>query len=280
MKKLILLAFSILITVNTGFTKESIMDEDNAISAAADDIYSKKDILKNRKLSVYSFSNLEGKETEEGKRISKKLLEKLIKKGDLRFIERSEINKIVRAHEVEQSGLVSSEKDSGNILPVDIMINGTVARLQEFAEISVKAVDLTSGEIYATTTVKFQPAEKFSYSENQERVKKYQSSPEKFKKIYNMIDFINRLAETQPAVFLIVTSDNNDMEILKKNRPGLYERVIRRKREIETNNPERFKKLMTIRGNMDAIKNEDHLSFESITAKKTELIKKNRGRRR
>ena len=153
-KTLILLPVLILIlsTIFCGQTAQkksgtNELTEDGAVQKIANQMFNKSTLLSNKKLSVFNFTNLEGKETAEGKRIANKLLEKLIQKSSFKLVERSEIDKILKEQGMEQTGIVDKDivKDSGKVLPIDSMITGIVAQINGGGEISVKIVDISTG---------------------------------------------------------------------------------------------------------------------------------------
>ncbi len=250
--------------------------EDEAVGKAAGELYENSSRFKGKKISVYIFTNLDGKETEEGKRISQKFLSKMIVKKDFKFVERAEIDKIIKEHELQQTGAVDTESiiESGGVLPVDVMINGTIAQNNGLGEIHVKAVDVSSGEIYAISIVGYKPGKDFSYVENQDKLKQYKKSPERFDKVNNSIAVINNMSTKAPFVFMIVTADESDIRRIKNENPRMLKNLNQKKENMKNNNPARWRNLMRLRENMNLIKEDNPEAYAKIMEKKNELIVK------
>ncbi len=252
------------------------LPEDEAVGKAAGELYENSSKFKGKKISVYIFTNLDGKETEEGKRISQKFLSKMIVKKDFKFVERAEIDKIIKEHELQQTGAVDTESimESGGVLPVDVMINGTIAQNNGLGEIHVKAVDVSTGEIYAISIVGYKPGKEFTYVENQEKLKQFKKSPDRFDKINNSISVINNMSTRAPFVFMLVTADESDIKRIKKERPGMLKILNQRKENIKNNKPARWKNILRLRDNMNLIKEDNPDAYAKIIEKKNELIEK------
>jgi hypothetical protein len=249
--------------------------EDEAIEKAAAEIYRNSSSFKGKKVSVYAFTNLEGKETAEGKRISNKILSKLITKKDLKFIERSEIDKILKEQEIQQSGAVDVESvhESGKVLPVDVMISGTVIENKGIGELHVKAVDVSSGEIYAFTSIDFKPGKEFSYVENQDKLKQFKKSPERYEKVNNSIAVINNIGVKAPVIYLLITIDDSDIKTMKTDHPKLLKLLNTRKQAIQKNE-KRWKNLLRLRANLKLIQEDNPDEYSKMSDKKKELIAK------
>jgi len=252
----------------------NIMLENSAVASIASDIIAKQDILKMKKMSVLYFSNLEGKETKEGKRLSKKLLSELLKKDVFIFIERSEISRVIDAQVIEQTGIVDTEytDKSGKILPVDVIISGTIAMFDKHGELTVKAVDVTSGKIYLSSLVVFIPAEKVSYTENADKVRLHKSDPEKLEimnKTFNAMQYLNK---NRPGLFLFAIIGKQDRNKLRNERPEVLRRLKIIKRRV--NQKARAKrKIKKLRRGLKILKSDDSQRYEILQDLKSKIIR-------
>ena len=239
---------------NNGLAADRALSEDDAIKKLADDIHDKRKTFESRKLSINNFTNLEGKETDEGKRISKKLLGYLMQRGDLKFIERAELDKILKEQGIEQTGIVDPEMvaGTGKVLPVDALIIGTVAQIDTRGEIAVKIVAISSGEIYFASTAEFLPAGKFSYQENKEIVSLNKKNPDVVTKINNTYNGLMTMSKHRPYLFIYAVSDDNDPAIAAK--PKLQAIMKKRVSHIQSTNNQLYARLIRLKNNVPLIK--------------------------
>jgi hypothetical protein len=254
----------------------SILSEEKAIIKIAAGISANGDKLKGKKIGVFNFSNLEGKETKEGIRISKKLMEKLVNQENLTLVERTEIEKILKAKEIEMTGIVDTESiDEGvKILPIDVMITGTIAQIGSHGELSVKAVNISNGEIISMLTVEFLPREKFSYKENKEKLDLHRKNPDKIVIINKTYQTLIWLSRNKPGIFLLAVSDKGDPML--ENKPKLKQVLYRSAIRIKKNNPKGWRGLIQIRKGVKVLKKHDPQRYSVIVKKKQNIIRKTR----
>ena len=252
----------------------NVLDEEEALDRITSEVYQKHNLLRGKRIGIFSFTSLDGKEIPEGKQLSSKLLERLMKKGDLRFVERSEIDKVIKAQGFEQTGIVDSEtvKESGKVLAIDVMISGNLARMPEHGELSVKAVNISSGEIYLASSVRFRPRMKFSNTEkNQKILSLYRKSPDKVEIINRTFYILEKLRKRNPIGFLLVVIERSDIETISKQNPPLSMELKRRWNVIRRN-PQLNKKTRRLRGGGRLIRKNDPDRYDIIMKRKVELI--------
>lgn len=272
---------SILIAaLNSNCEKSNVRADDNvpgeneALDKITSEIYQKHDLLKGKRIGIFSFTSLEGKEIAEGKKLSSKLLERLVKKGDLRFVERSEIDKVLKAQGFEQTGIVDPEtvKESGKVLSIDVMISGNLARMSEYGELSVKAVDISSGEIYFVSSVRFRPGMKFSSTEKNPKILSLHiKSPDNVELINRTFYILEKLRKRKPIGFLLVVIERSDIETISKQNPRLSMELKRRKNIIRRN-PQLKKRTRRLRRGVRLIRENDPDRYDIIMKRKVELI--------
>ncbi len=252
----------------------NILDENSAVDKISSDIYEKRNLLKGKRIGIFNFTSLEGKDITEGKKFSTKLLERLMKKGDLRFVERSEIDKVIKAQGFEQTGIVDPEtvKESGKVLPIDVMISGNLARMPEYGELSVKAVDISSGEIYFASSVRFRPRRKFSKTEkNPKIVSLHRTAPDKIEFMNRTFYILQKLRKQKPVGFLLAVIKRPDIQRINKQNPRLS-RELKRRKNIINKNPQLKKRVLRLRRGVKLIRENDPERYAIIMKRKMELI--------
>lgn len=265
--------------ISTNAKSNDAVTEENAIEKITVDISDKKDVLKGKKIGIFNFSNLEGKETNDGKRLAKKLQELLLKKGGLVFVERAELDKLLNAQGLEQTGIVESEAiaESGKVLPIDVMINGTLAQIQGNGELTVKGVHVSSGEIYFMSSVTFTPQEAFTYKENTEKLQLHKKSPDTLDIINRTYLVLNTLSARKPLVFLLAVCEKDDP--IFNDTPQLGKKLMMINAKMKNDNPMQWKRLTQLRRGVALLKQYDVTRYNDIQNKKMIVIKKSKERK-
>jgi hypothetical protein len=254
-------------------TDVEILREDAALEKIAGEILKKSDVLKNKKIAVFYFSNLEGKETPDGKRLSHKLLENLLKNSSLTFIERSELDKLLQAKGIEQTGIVdvSVMDETEKVLPLDIMVSGIIAQIKDYGELTVKAVSISTGQIQMMSSVAFRPRDPFTYRENNEKLKLHKSSPDTLEMMNNAYNTLAVLSDKRPLIFLLAVTEKNDPAL--KDHPNAEKKLAHNLIKIKMNNPALLERLKRLRNGIQELKKNDPVRYGEIENKKTALIK-------
>jgi hypothetical protein len=255
-----------------GNADNKINSEDVAVTRITDSIYSKKTIYENKKLAIYHFSNLQGKETEEGQRLSKSFLNVILQKGGLRFIERAELDKLLEAQSIELTGITDADSSdkTGKVQSIDAIVTGTIAQVSDYGELSVKVVDIQSGEIYAFAIEKFLPIRKFSYQESSDKLKLYQQNPQILDRIQNVYNNLMLISKKAPVIFLISVME--DSELANVRRPALAKRINLRYSEIKSN-PAKNRNVLHRREVVKEMQQQDLGKFNELMAIKDEILK-------
>ena len=261
-------------SVGQSRSDQELLNEDDAIERLASDISMKSDILKDKKIGIFYFSTLEGKENAAGKRLSKKLLEKLIKNGGLIFVERSEIDKLLKAQGIEQTGIVDTEsiKESGKVYSIDVMINGTIARVNKNGELSIKAVNLSTGQIYLVSSVNFTPSKNLSIKENPTLTNLNRESPEKLEIINRTFFMLEKLSQNRPVIFLMSVMNREDVQIIRQQNPKLGRVIKRTSDQIRINDPQLGRTIQRLRKGLEIVRDHTPEKFEILMRKKEKLI--------
>ncbi|MFW5862743.1 MAG: hypothetical protein ACOCWZ_10875 [Spirochaetota bacterium] len=252
--------------------EEDKASEDVMVRYLAEKIHAKHEILKGKKIAVTHFMSLDGQEVPEGKRISRKLLEDLIDKGDMQFVERADMADIIKIKEIELSGLVDEDGEAAqnSLVPVDVVIGGTIAGTGKSAELFVKVTDIKTGEIYLAISRNFMPEDGLSYSDDNEKIRIHKSNPEVFEKINTTYRLLMDISERRPVVFLLVVMEKRD-PLIRQNREAA--RILRTAvQRLRRNNPEKLRKLGKLRKDAALIKKYDPRRYQDIINVKEKIL--------
>lgn len=250
-----------------------LLSEDQAIQQIAAEINDKSSILKNKKIGVFDFTSVDGSVAPETKRLSTRLLETLIKTTDLSFIERTELDKLLKAQEIEQTGIVDTDtaKSPGGIASIDVMISGTVVIMPGQGEISVKTVNIGSGQIYHMCNAKIL-APAGSRTANTTLVKLHRENPEKLDMLNRSYNELKRLGVNKPAVFLLSMADKDDIALINNKNPQAGKFLDKRRVVIAKNNPRLQRKIMLLRKNIPLMKEYAPERYNELISRKKALL--------
>lgn len=248
--------------------------EEEAVGKVAESIIAKIGTLRDKKCAVLHFSNLEGKQTPEGTRLSNKILSELHKNGDIILVERTELDKIMKEQGLEQTGIIESGSYSvtGRILPVDVMVTGTLVLFDGKGELSVKTVDVATGEIYAFSTVEYNTKEKSTYAENRERLELYKKAPQTVDLMTKTYQTLSFLQSRHPMLFLLAVIEDEDIPVIRKNNPGLGMRLKAIGKKLRDERPAGMRKLKALRAGIQALKEHDPEKYSELMKTKSDLF--------
>ena len=107
------------------------------------------------KIAVIEFSNLRGTVTEFGKYLAEELITRLYLTKKFEVIERQMLNKVLREHQLNLSGLidVSSAQELGRILGVDAIASGSVTDLGNTVKVNARLISTETGKIFSVASV-------------------------------------------------------------------------------------------------------------------------------
>jgi hypothetical protein len=249
-------------------------NEDKALNELAQNMLSQSDKLKGKRIGVFKFTSIEGKETPEGARVSQTLLEKLMANSSLTFIERSELHKIITENELGQTGLIDSSltNESGKILPIDLMITGTFVQLNTKVNISARVVNANTAELITTKSCQYDTKQNVKTTDSPEAVALFKQSPDTLDKMNRVFLNLQKMSENAPLVFLITVLDKSELERLENNRPKSAELLRKRIEKLKQENPQRFQKIADLRKGLAEMKDSFPKRYDIIMAKKTEIF--------
>ncbi|MBN2403441.1 MAG: hypothetical protein JXN64_13765 [Spirochaetes bacterium] len=284
-KEIIIIIFSQLIIgiiLSIVFPAFADSNEEKAIDKLSKQILLQSDKLKGKRIGMFKFSSIEGKETPEGARISDLLLEKLIANSSLSFIERSELHKIIMENELEQTGLidVSLTHEGGKILPIDYMVTGTVAQINNIVNISARVVKANTGEIFIVKSCEYDSKNKIASAVSPEAAALFNKSPDMLDRINRAYLNLKKMSENAPLVFLIVVLNNSETEELEKNNIRLAKALKNRKDSLDKNGTVIHKKIELLRKGLTLMKDTFPSRYDEIMTKKMEVLNNPPRRRR
>ncbi len=266
-------------------------NEDKALDELAQKMLSKPDKLKGKRICMFKFTSIEGKETQEGAKISRLLMERLIDNDFLKFVDRSELAKIVGEQELEQSGLVDRAlTDEGSkLLPIDLMITGTFARINNKAHISAKVLNANTGEVYIAKSAEYDETGQIMAESTKaksgdaalsgtetggspEAVALFKNSPEKLERINQTFFNLERMSEKRPLLFLMAVLDKPEMDKIEKDKPRLATAIKERRTQLEKKEPVVLRKIGKLKKGIQIMKESYPSRYELIMKKKTEVL--------
>ncbi len=210
--------------------------QDDAATVLVNTVVKHVHKLPNKRLTVADFTTIDGGESEFGKLIAEKITTKLSQVGELRVIERKQLNKILAEQKLSLSDITAEEeKEVGQILNVDAIVSGSVAHLDDYIEINARMIDVTTGEIYCAINHR----EKFDL-----KTKKLAQLPESQQILINQ-EVQKRETERRqnPELFSLRENLRKQLLVIKRQNPRQYDQVlrsIRRTERIKKENPRVF----------------------------------------
>jgi hypothetical protein len=255
--------------------------EDKAIDELAQKMLADADKLKGKRIGLFKFTSIEGKETQEGARVSDSLLEKLMGKSSLKFIDRTELRKIIAENELEQTGLIDTNlvQENGKVLPIDLMITGTFAKINTEVTISARVVNSKTGELSMIKTCRYNSKQSGNSTDSAEAVALFKKSPDELDRINRAFYNLQFMSKNAPLIFLITVVDKSEIENFEKNQPKIANSLKKRKEKLDKENPEKIKKIQDLRKNLALMKEYFPKRYDIIMAKKIEVINSRPGKR-
>ncbi len=113
------------------------------------DMVKNRDRLPSGKIVVYAFTDLDGRQTPQGRLVAERLTTALARTGKFDVIERSRLEAAMKELNLQASG-VTGEKDvirTGRMLGADAAVTGTVASMTGGYEVNARTINVGSGEI-------------------------------------------------------------------------------------------------------------------------------------
>jgi TolB-like protein len=251
-----------------------VADEEKAMEKLGDEVYKKYDDLKSKKIGVFDFTTLNGTETQVGKRLSNKLIEYLVKNGKLIIVERTELNKLMKAQAIEQTGIIDVEnaQESGKVLPVDIIINGTVARLDRQMEVAIKVVDLKTGQILLLSSVAMPSIGDYNYKENPDLIRLNKQSPEKLQSMNKAYFALRGMTTNRPLIFLMVVMNDADRKDIAEKNKNLDNKLKKRRSQLEQNKPGVIQTITKLQKGLDLIRQFEPQRYKELMVLKKSVI--------
>ena len=240
--------------------------QDDAATVLVDTVVKHVHKLPNKRLTVAEFTTIDGGESDIGKLIAEKITTKLSQVGELRVIERKQLNKILAEQKLSLSDITAEEeKEVGQILNVDAIISGTIAYLDEYVEINARMIDVTTGEIYCAINHKEKfdlktermaqlPAsqQRLINQEVQKRETERRQNPELFSLRENLRKQLLVIKRQNHRQYKQVLRSIQKTERIKKENPHFFllvtdHRKSRRLKKVKYQDPQLFKKVRKAR---------------------------------
>ncbi|MBD3226203.1 MAG: hypothetical protein GF313_15860 [Caldithrix sp.] len=191
--------------------------------------------LPNRRVAVADFTDINGDELEEGKILAEQVITHLAGDSNLAVIERSQLHKVLDEQKLTLSGITEEEQQAGQILNVDAIISGSIAHLQNEEEISVRMIDVNTGEIYCAE----------HYQRNaQQREKALAALPDRQRqKIQKEFKTREAMRQSDPQLYKLLQKHKAELAELKQKNPQNFNRILRTLKtvkQLKEKNPRLF----------------------------------------
>ncbi len=269
---------------NKKILENEISNEEDTPTIIVNVIIKNVNKLPNKTVAVVDFSDIDGKELEEGKILAEQIITKLSQMEGIKVIARKQLNKILKEQELSMKGISESDDQSiGKILNVDAIISGTIVQTEGHKEINARMIDVKTGEIYCSANCRRKlKSEKKEFAQlspqQRERLRKAhelrdrerkenpeffkmrekhklgllrlkRNNPELFKKVIKTLKIMDRLKRNRPRIFLLVTepAGSSHLNRFKRKNPKKFKRVQKLRRGIKfiiKHSPEYKRKLM------------------------------------
>lgn len=111
--------------------------------------------LPNKTIAVIDFTDIQNRPFEYGGLLAERIIVKIAGSGELRVMERRQINRILEEQKLGVSGLTEwkNVQTVGNLLNVDALLTGTIAVFPDHYEINAKLIDVKTGMVLAAISV-------------------------------------------------------------------------------------------------------------------------------
>lgn len=207
-------------------------NEDDIAGKAADFICAKaKEGGKNR-LAVYPFTAKDGETSTETEGYATKIIEIILTKGEFKVIDPSSVSKIIEEQEKGLTGLVDPETapETGKMIGADAMIFGITGD----GMVQIRIIDAETGEILGATVSGTEGSAKISNEDFKAPEKRNDFLAEQMK------NRLKQLYLKHPGMFLVVTADENEMELMKKDFPRLTKEMGKRLKDRNNRKMDNF----------------------------------------
>lgn len=217
-------------------TNASDDQKQTAASTIVDVIVKNIDKLPHKTVAVMDFTDINGKDSEEGKLLAEQITTLLINNSNVKVIERKELDKVMKEQTLNQQGITEGgDQETGKILKADAVISGTIFHNDKNEEINARMIDVITGEIYCAANYQRQfstdnqefanltPEQKVKINqENVNREKLKTTNPELYKVLQIQQAQLMKLKEENPKVFPQVVNKIQRIERVRANRPGVF----------------------------------------------------------
>ncbi|MBN2161196.1 MAG: hypothetical protein JW807_17545 [Spirochaetes bacterium] len=252
----------------------TVKNEQEAVRKLCDDIYFLRLNLQDKRIGVFYFSSLNWEVPPAGKRISQKLANYLAAKGDLSMIPRAELDRIMKIQAIEKASIFDVEaiQRKGKVLPVDVIIMGSIGPAESTVPISIKMVDVRSGRLMLVSGVRMPATAEFASKEDEALLALYKKSPRKIVDMNKTYYSLSWMKSRQPLVFLLAVLSDNEVKTLKTTNKILSSKLAIRRNRYKEDRPDVIKKIKALEEGVDMMSRYEPKRFDEIMKWKKELL--------
>lgn len=248
--------------------------EDAAIARLGDDIRFHKVLLARKRIGVFYFATLDWRIVDAGKRLSAKLTSYLAARGDLTLVPWARLDALMKSHAIEQATIydIDAVRRSGQPLPVDAIIYGTIVHDGGMVTIETRVIDVNTGRQILVSAVRMPASGEMSLNEKAELLQLYRKSPESVTAMNKAYFLLHWMKANQPLVYLLVTAGEKEMESFKTSNTVLYGKLKKRKNRYNQDRPDVIKKINTLKAGVSLMERHDQQRFDDVMKWKKELL--------
>lgn len=298
MKKLLPGVVAVLVILSCGSGSgrrgEAVHTTDrDVVIVIVDTVASRVDRLPNRTVAVVGFTDIDGKESEEGKILAEQVITKLAGRPGVKVVERTRLAQVLDEQKLSLTGITEGDDlEVGRIVNADAVVSGTIADLGEYQEINSRMVGVKTGEIFAAANarrsgkLRDQALESLS-DEDRARIENERRLEREWKAANPKLDRIRTemrrelvaLRAKNPAQFQKTVRTVRVEDHLKRNRPQILflltePRDSKTLLSLKSANPREFEKARRFRADLLEAMELVPSFREKVTFDRAELIRK------
>jgi len=249
-------------------------DEKAAIKKIGDDIYFLRHQMQNKRIGIYHFTSIHWEITPAGKRISASLADYLRRKGGLSLVPRAELDSIMEEHAIEKASIYDLDtlQKKGRVLPIDIIVIGTIGPADGTVQIAVKVVNVSSGRLMLATGARVPATGELASREDPGIMALNKKSPEKIVAMNQAYYTLKWMKSRRALVFLMAVLTDDEMKSIKTAKPVLSEKLAVRSRRYQDDRPDVMKKISALKNGYKLITRYKPRRAEEISTWKKELL--------
>ncbi len=216
MKKITFVLLFLLCSVNI-FAKSDLI-----VGAIADQICNISAKKNKSRLAIYTFTDSNDQETSFTRQYTAKVISKVLACGNIRVIDPTKIKEVMNEQSRGMLGIVDDETaaETGKLLGADALIFGEVDK----KIVQIKIIDAATGEVLGMKVNDTDVNENPVITEENLNSKKAKVNFRR-SQLRKQLEYLFR---NRPGIFLLITSNADELALFRKKYPRRYRMITRR----------------------------------------------------